>query len=128
MGSLKRRVGGLEKRRSPGYLGGRAKKKDGESEKRDWLAPAQRRYREAVLIDDVCAGKKWSGRLEEMAGVTEELEKRALGPDVVEQISKEEQGGRFVEYLADLFFSEKGYRVHKLARAMIKHPYSPDCR
>jgi len=51
--------------------------------------------------------------LREEAGISEELVNRALGPDH-EEIPEEEQVRRIIEYMADAFFGEKAYRVHKL--------------
>jgi hypothetical protein len=54
--------------------------------------------------------------LRDEAGISEELVNSALGPDH-EEIPEEEQVRRIIEYMADAWFSEKAYRVHKLLRA-----------
>jgi hypothetical protein len=53
--------------------------------------------------------------VEEAAGVTDELQNRALGPDR-DRISQEEQKRRVMEYLSDFFFGEKAYRVEQLLK------------
>lgn len=45
-------------------------------------------------------------------GITGELMIKAIGPDFAE-IIEEEQRRRINEYLADLFFGEKGYRIRR---------------
>ncbi len=54
--------------------------------------------------------ERWAVRYEEWLGIPRELVERAVGPDV-EAITEEERQRRITEYLADLVFGEKGYRV-----------------
>ncbi len=54
--------------------------------------------------------REWSVRYEERFGITEELVRRAVGPDV-DEITEKERRFRLKEYLDDAFYGEKGYRI-----------------
>ena len=66
---------------------------------------------------EICVHKHWDALYDERYGITRELVERAVGPDR-EEIPEEEQVRRVVEYLADGFFGEKGWRVRKHYRRL----------
>ncbi len=72
-------------------------------------------------LGEIAAGKAkishQSQFFREAAGITDELQRKALGPDH-ERITKEEQVRRITEYLRDAWFGEKGYRVRTLFKAL----------
>ncbi len=56
--------------------------------------------------------EEWSARYEEAFGITDELVRRAVGPDVYE-LSEEEHAFRLHEYLADAMYGEKSWRIRR---------------
>ncbi len=62
---------------------------------------------------------KWRVRYEEAFGITQDLLRRAVGPDV-DEITEEEHRRRISEYLADTFYGERGWRIHRRMRRLVE--------
>jgi hypothetical protein len=75
------------------------------------LAEAYVRLRQIGEGDEEGLGK-WRACYEEGFGISEELVRRAVGPDV-DEISEEECIWRLTDYLADTFYGERGWRIHR---------------